>query len=133
MSQVLTTWINGLTNDYSKENGIFIQKNNLLTECYTRISTPLGSYPFDETFGSKIPLWLNTRGQIITSDIIVTELLRCTQIILTQKRARTISAKITAPLTKNAIFYRLNIIDNSGIGYQLDNNYVNIPTQVFYG
>ena len=122
-----TTWINGLTNDYDVQNGIISRKNNLLTEAYTRIVTPLGSYFFDITFGSNIPNWINQRIQL-DSNTVVTELGRCTQIMVNEGRAKSISAKLTAPITRNAIFFLLTITDKYGIEVELNSNYISIPS-----
>lgn len=121
-----TTWINGKTRDYLTIKGIIQKKNPLLTESYSRIVTPLNSYWFDPSFGSQIPLWLNRRA-LLDSNTVVTELLRCTAPITNENRAQLITAKLTAPITKNAIFFLLEITDNNGIVIELDNNYVSIP------
>lgn len=131
-ANIQTTWINGLTNDYQVTNGIIQKNNNLLTEAYTRIVTPLGSYFFDTTFGSQIPIWLNQR-LLLNSDTAVGELLRCTQPMVNQGRAQTITAKLTAPVTITAIFFSMTIVDNTGVSVRLDSNYVSIPSQVFPG
>lgn len=88
-----TTWINGLTKDYSLVNGVYQKKSNLLTECYTRFVTPIGSWIIDPTFGSLFPSWINTRTRI-TSNKAIQELDRIYQPIVNQNRAQSIKSVI---------------------------------------
>ena len=128
-SLIRTTWINGLTQDYNVKNGIITSNNNLLTECYTRIVTPIGSYFFDLTFGSEIPNWINTRKPL-NSSTVITELNRCLQVILDENRAQTIKSFLTIPVekTRNGIFFLIEITDNNGTIVELDSNYISIPS-----
>lgn len=127
MNNSNTTWINGLTQDYEAQNGLFIQKNSLLTEVYTRITTPYGSYYFDKTLGSYIPIWLNQRI-LLDSNKVITEIDRAVQIILFEKRAQSIVTMLTAPIAKNAIFYKMLITDNNSQEFEFDSNYISLGT-----
>lgn len=120
--RIYTTWINGQTNNYSVNNGLITQKNNLLTEAYSRIVTPLGSYPFDLTFGSQIPIWINQR-LLINSSTITSELERCTAIIVNENRAQYITCQVI-DISTTYVYYLVTITDNEGIDIQLNSNYI---------
>lgn len=117
-----STWINGITNDYSAINGIIQDKNYLLTEAYTRIITPVGSYIADPSFGSKIPIWINSRI-FLTADKVTTEMYRALQVMVTQQRAKTIDIRVPG-LRLNSVFFIVNITDNSNQTFVLDSNYI---------
>lgn len=120
----ITTWINGKINDYVAVNGIIQQNNELLTEAYSRIITPYGSYIFDTTFGSFLTIWINTR-RLLTVDEISTEISRCLQIIITQKRATSIIIQVPQ-ISKGAVFFNVSITDNSNQTFTLKSNYIAI-------
>ena len=118
-------WISGLTQDYYVVNGVIQWKNYLLTEAYSRIVTPYGTYMFNSTFGSYIPIWINGRNNI-TSNVITTEITRAVQPIIDNQKAQSINVYLQSPPTKTSIFFTLTIIDNNGESLMLDTHYISI-------
>ena len=102
-----TVWINGLTQDLVLDsNNQYVKKNPLLTECYTRFITPLGSWVIDPTFGSMFPLWINTRTQLTTNKCLQ-ELNRIYQPVIINNRALSIVSKI---ITLSSNFSSIGIL-----------------------
>ncbi len=116
-----TTWVNGLTDTYSVINGIIQQNASLLTEADTRIKTPYGSYPFDGTFGSYIPYWINAR-MFLTMNKVEAEIQRTLQPMINSGRATGLYIKINQ-LLPGAVYFTVNIYDNNQGNYQLNSNF----------
>lgn len=58
-------YINQTTQDIETNSmGNIVEANSLLTEIYARLSCPLGSYRYDITFGSTLPVLTQTRQKI---------------------------------------------------------------------
>ena len=58
-------YINQPANDLEVDpKGNIVNANSLLTEIYARLSTPLGTYRYDPTFGSTLPLLIQNRQKI---------------------------------------------------------------------
>ena len=108
---IQTTWINGLNNQYNLVNGIYQKRSNLLTECYTRFVVPLGSWILNPLFGSRFPLWINTRTPI-TSNKLEQELTRIYSPIKNENRVKDITWEVDI-LTASSISIILSIIDNN--------------------
>jgi hypothetical protein len=51
--------------------GQLVDQNSLLTEIYARLSTQIGTYRYDPTFGSVIPSYIQNR-QLITNNMLQT-------------------------------------------------------------
>jgi hypothetical protein len=63
-------YINQITQDFDINSyGQIVEMNSLLTEIYARLSTPIGSYRYDQNFGSVLPSYIQRR-QVITLNII---------------------------------------------------------------
>lgn len=122
---IATTWINGLTNTYKLINGIIQSNAYLLTESYSRIVTPIGSYEFDITFGSYIPSWIDTRKPI-TENAVKLELVRCLQPMINSGRATSILVQIDK-LIPQAVWFTIKIYDATNQnGYKLSSNYTKV-------
>jgi len=113
----LSTFINAQTRDYELMNGKVVFANELVTEAYTRIVTPLNSYPFDLTFGCKIPNWINTRKIINSADISSAVKAALTPMI-EQGRVLTISTTVNS-IKINSIMFTVNITDTNNKSFKL--------------
>ena len=118
---IQSTWLNGLSHTYKVVNGVIQQKSYLLTEAYTRLATPIGTYEFDTTFGCYIPTWINTR-QTLTENKVKLEIARALNPMITSGRADGLLIMINQILL-NAVYYTVNIYDSNNNSYQLINNY----------
>ena len=118
---VYSTFINAETQDYVLKDGIFEQQNELATEAYCRIVVPLGSYVFDPSFGSLIPLWINSRNRV-TAQIIINEINRALKPMISQKRAKSIGITVNSILL-NGFSVTINITDTDGNIWVLPINY----------
>jgi len=117
-----TTFIKAETKDYVLTNGAFEQANELLTEAYSRINCPLGSYIFDKNFGSNIPLWINTRVRL-TATVIINEINRTLTPLIDSGRATLIQIKVNSILL-NGFACTINITDNNQKVWTLPINYL---------
>jgi len=122
MSQ-LATFISFKTHDYVAENGILQQRLAVLTEAYTRSVTPLGSYQFDTTFGSEIPLLINNRTVLITSKILTTMQNACLKPMIDSGRVLAITTSVTT-ITNNKAFINCDILDNNQNTYSLPLSFI---------
>ena len=119
-----TTWINGLTNTYQVKNGIILKNSYLLTEAYTRIVTPIGTYEVDANFGSYIPYWINARKPTNENEIKV-EISRALQPMISEGRCVGMLIKIDKLLPNKAgVFFTVDIYDENPTPYKLIANYV---------
>lgn len=116
-----TTFINGLTNTYVVTNGIIQSKVPQLTEVYTRLNTPFGSYQFDSNFGCLIPLWLQTR-EPLTEKKVQQEIERTLQQMIDGGRAIGFLITINA-MGNNAIWYTVDIYSNNSEPFKLISNF----------
>lgn len=119
----LATFINFETNNYVVINGIFQQMAGIMTEAYTRSVTPLGSYQFDTSFGSEIPLLYNNRSIKITESSITTMQNNCLQPMIDSGRALSILTKIPS-ITNNQVFIQSYIQDTNKNTYMLPLSFV---------
>lgn len=119
---LISTFISAETHNYVVINGVIQQNNILLTEAYTRIVTPLGTYQFDVDFGCELPLYVNTRRKL-TSDAVTTMVNNALRPILDQGRAVTIETTVNALLT-NGVIFTVDITDNDSNTFKLPFNYV---------
>jgi len=122
----LATFINFETHDYVIIGGIYQQRVGILTEAYTRSVTPLGTYQFDITFGSEIPLLYNTRKKI-TESIITTMQNNCLQPMIDQGRALSILTRVPS-ITNNQVFIQSYIQDTNKNTYMLPLSFVTSGT-----
>ncbi len=123
---LISTFIDGQKKDYVLKNGSFEQSNELVTEAYSRIYCPLNSYIFDNNFGSKFPLWINTRTRL-TNTIIANEVNRALTPLISSGRALTISTTINSILL-NGFSCSINITDNQQNKWELPINYLNMQS-----
>lgn len=103
---ILTTWINGITNDIVQQDGYIISNNPILTEAYSRIRTPRGTYLIDQNFGSLLFTKFNSRNKPSSNDI--TELIN--DALLPMKNAGRVQKYITQliyPITTFSITYKV--------------------------
>ena len=124
---VLSTFINAATHDYELSDGKNIFANELATETYTRIITPLGAYLFDPTFGSEIPLWINTRIKV-TAYMITTAISNALQPMITAGRAISVSSTVNS-ITLNSINFTVSVTDTNNITFKFTIPYVNSGNQ----
>lgn len=120
---IKSTLIDAATKDYVVRKGSFIYMNELLTEAYSRIVCPIGTYYFDQTFGSYIPSWINSRKKV-TPNIISNEITRALSVLISEKRAKGISIKINSILF-NGFSVDINITDADNASWVLPINYFN--------
>ena len=116
-----TTFINGLTNTYVVTNGIIQSNAPQLTEAFTRLNTPFGSYKFDPNFGCLIPLWLQSR-QPLTEKKVEQEIERTLQPMINKGRAVGFLITINA-MNNNAIMYTVDIYSNNSKPFSLISNF----------
>lgn len=119
---LLSTFIQAETHDYILQNGSYQISNILLTEAYTRIVTPLGSYQFDPTFGCELPTYFNTRAKL-TSEFVTNTVNNALQPMISDNRAISVETVVTA-ITNNAVFFYVDITDNESNTYNLPLNFV---------
>ena len=116
-----STWINGLIKDTVVNNGIIQSKNYLLTEAYSRLIVPLNSYKFDTSWGSQLPLWVNTRTPI-NSNTVTSEVIRALQPMKDSRRILDVTVQIML-LSLMSISLKIIITDLDNKTYQLDTNF----------
>ena len=120
---IRTTFIKAETQDYVLLNGSFAQANELATEAYSRIVCPLGTYMFDLNFGSYIPSWINSRRKL-TAQIIINEVSRALQPLITENRAKSVEIIVEAILL-NSFSAKINVTDMDNKTWSLPINYLN--------
>jgi phage gp46-like protein len=105
----LSTYINAKTHDYEVISGTIALANELATEAYTRIVTPLGSYYFDPEFGSELANFIGRR-QNISSRIILKAIENALSPMKSQNRVSKIIIQLNT-VTNNFIEFTLNVFD----------------------
>lgn len=118
----LTTFISAKTHNYIVNQGIIQQYNDLMTEAYTRIITPVNTYQFDPTFGSEIPTFFNKRIKI-NATLIINSVNNALKIMIDEGRASAIGVVVTN-ITLNAVWFTVNITDLNNKVYPLNMNYI---------
>jgi phage gp46-like protein len=105
----LSTFINAKTHDYEVISGTIALANELATEAYTRIVTPLGSYYFDPAFGSELANFIGRR-QNISSNLILKAIKNALAPMKQENRVSKIIIQMGA-VTDNFISFTLDIFD----------------------
>lgn len=113
----LSPFINAQTQDYDIMNGKIVFANELATEAYSRIVTPLNSYPFDLTFGCEIPNWVNTR-KIVNAQDITNAVENALRPMIEQGRVLTISTTVNS-IKINSIQFTVDITDTNNKTFKL--------------
>lgn len=119
---LFSTFINAETHDYEIVNGIISINNLLLTEAYSRIVTPLGTYQFDTTFGCELPNYINTRFKI-TSEFVTTAVNNALRPMIADGRALTVVTTVNTILL-NGVIFTVDITDNDSNVFRLPLNLV---------
>jgi phage gp46-like protein len=118
----LSTYISAQTADYQLLNGKVVFANELATEAYSRIVTPLGTYIFDPTFGCEIPGWFNTRIKV-SANQVVTAANNALQPMVTQGRALSVATTCNS-ITLNSVNFTCNIVDTNNNSFQFSVPYI---------
>lgn len=113
----LSPFINAQTQDYDIMNGKIVFANELATETYSRLVTPLNTYPFDLTFGCEIPGWVNTR-KIVNAQDITNAVENALRPMIQQGRALTISTTVNS-IKINSIQFTVEVTDTNNKTFKL--------------
>jgi hypothetical protein len=119
---------NGITvKDYVVVNGQKQYINTIIMVAYARIFTPLGSYPFDPTFGSLIPsMMAKGSGTRVTAQSIVTAVNNALQPMINSNLIKTATCQITpdsAIINNFTVNFAVILVDYNNISYTLPVDY----------
>lgn len=117
-----STFINAGTHNYEAKDGRIVTKNSLLTEGYARIITPVGTYPFNPTFGCQLPNRFNTRNQV-TANVIIQDIQEAWTPMINDGRVLGMKVSVTA-ITLSGAFFIVSGIDNNNQPFTLPVNYL---------
>jgi len=123
MSNILTTWINGKTQDLESQNGYIIKRHPLLTEAYTRIHTKKKKYKLDPLFGSELYKLTDSRIDYIDVNYVRNIIEDC---LLPMKNENRVTGYEIAIIPENdnlSFIYRLTMYPYDADPIVLEANY----------